>query len=262
MLFIPVLVFIFGTIIGSFLNVVIYRMNTGRSVARGRSKCAACNETLHWQDLVPVWSFLALGGKCRTCKTKISFQYPLVELVTGILFTVLYMYILLPAGLSLAGFVQFFFVAALCSVAIVIAAYDFRHKIIPVAPMRVLFLLAFGSVIARFLLNSNFPLGEMLLAGPVVALPFFLLWLISRGRWMGFGDVKIALALGWLFGISAGLSVVLVSFWVGGIVGLFLLALSNRYGMKSQIPFAPFLLVAALIVYFSDATLSSLLPLW
>ncbi|HSE56701.1 MAG TPA: prepilin peptidase [Candidatus Paceibacterota bacterium] len=261
MLFIPVLVFIFGTIIGSFLNVVIYRINTGRSVAKGRSKCAICSTTLHWQELVPVFSFLALGGKCKTCRTKISFQYPVVELLSGLLFTVLYIHILIPAWFSPLAWLEFCFVAALVSLALVIGAYDFRHKIIPVVPMWITLALSIVALGARLFLDHSFPIVEALVAGPLVAAPFFLLWGISRGRWMGFGDVKLALALGWLFGIGSGFTVVLVSFWIGGLTGLFLLALSNRYSMQSQVPFAPFLLVAALVVYFWSLSLSSFLPL-
>lgn len=261
MVFIPVLVFIFGTIIGSFLNVVIYRINTGRSVAKGRSKCAVCSRTLHWHELVPVLSFLALGGKCKTCKTKISFQYPTVELLTGLLFTILYIQVLLPGFFSLWAFIEFFFAAALISLALVIAVYDFRHKIIPSVPMWIAIILSLAGIAFRFLFDHSFPLDEALVAGPLVAFPFFILWGVSRGRWMGFGDVKLALALGWLFGISGGFAVVLVSFWIGGLTGLFLLALSNRYSMQSQVPFAPFLLAAALVVYFCGVSLGSFLPI-
>ncbi len=262
MLLIPVFVFIFGTIIGSFLNVVIYRLNTGRSVVTGRSRCAVCNRALHWHELVPVWSFIFLGGKCRTCKTGISFQYPFVELITGILFTLLYTTVLLPAHFSGISFVQAGFAAIIMTLAVIIVTYDFKHKIIPTVPMRLVLLLSFLAIVVQFLLNHDFPILTALLAGVEVAAPFFLLWALSRGKWMGFGDVKIGLAIGWLLGASAGFAALLVSFWAGGLIGLFLLALTHKYGMKSQIPFAPFLAFGALFVYFTGVTILTLFPLW
>lgn len=249
MIFIPIIVFILGTTVGSFLNVVIYRLNTGRSFVSGRSRCVTCNRELHWHELIPVCSYLVLGGKCRTCKKKISHQYPIVELITGILFVVLYSRILLPLNFSYFSILAFVIGAIIMCLTVIIVVYDLKHKIIPTMPMRTLMAVSFVSVLFMPAFVSNFPLVKTLLAGPVIALPFLLIWFASSGKAMGFGDVKLALVIGWLFGISAGFSVLFVSFWIGGLVGLFLMAVNKEYKMKSEVPFAPFLALASVIVF-------------
>lgn len=262
MAFLPLFIFIFGTIVGSFLNVVIFRLNTGRSVVTGRSKCATCSRTLHWHDLIPVWSYIALRGRCRTCKRPISPQYPVIELLTAILFLGAYLYVIQANGFGLAAFVELFFAMLFISLSIVIVAYDIRHKIIPDVPIRIALVASMLLIFAKYFLGIEYSLGRALLAGPLVALPFFLLWYLSKGRWMGFGDVKIALVLGWIFGLLGGFSAIIISFWIGGLFGLFLLALSSRHHMKSQVPFAPFLIVGALAVYFFDISVLKLLTPW
>ena len=131
MVFLPIIIFGFGLIIGSFLNVVILRLNTGRSVAKGRSKCARCSTTLSWYELIPVFSFLGLRGKCRTCKTQISFQYPVVELITGSIFVIIYTHIMLSSGFNMYSWLEFLFSIIIASLLVIILVYDFRHKIIP-----------------------------------------------------------------------------------------------------------------------------------
>ena len=118
-----VLIFIFGTIIGSFLNVVILRYNTGNSVLKGRSRCFACGKTLKWYELVPVFSFLAQKGRCRKCKAKISRQYILVEIITGGLFALIF-YIQ-------HSIFNILYLWAMAGLLIIISVYDLRHLIIP-----------------------------------------------------------------------------------------------------------------------------------
>ena len=122
-----VIIFIFGTIIGSFLNAVILRMNTGESIVKGRSRCFSCGKKLSWQELIPVFNFIAQRGKCRGCGSKISIQYPVVEFITGIIFLLTFLklqntdYLILTTGYHFIIF----------SLLIVISVYDFRHQIIP-----------------------------------------------------------------------------------------------------------------------------------
>ncbi len=262
MILLPVIIFLFGLLIGSFLNVVILRMNTGRSVVVGRSKCARCNHTLAWYELVPVFSFLGLRGKCRTCEQSISFQYPLVELVTGITFVIAYSHFVVAGGFTIQAIITYIFALIVASLLIVIMVYDLRHKIIPDTVVYPFILLAIGSIFYQAYFVSTFSVWYALLGGALVALPFFLLWFFSKGKLMGFGDVKLALGIGWLVGLASGYGVILLSFWIGGIIGLFLLALTRRYGMKSQIPFGPFLIVALCIVVLWGVTISTLFPLW
>ncbi len=262
MIFLPVIIFGLGLIIGSFLNVVILRINTGRSIAKGRSKCARCSTPLAWYELIPVFSFLGLRGKCKTCSTQISFQYPIVELVTGLMFVILYTKIMLSQGFNLYSLVSFVFSATVASLLIVIMAYDFRHKIIPNKIVYPLIVLSFISILWKVATLPSFSFLNSVYSGLILAAPFFFLWFFSKGRFMGFGDVKLALGIGWLVGIASSITIFFLSFWIGAIVGLLLLATSRAHGMKSEIPFAPFMIVALFIVSVYEVTLSSLFPLW
>lgn len=262
MVVLPLIVFAIGLLIGSFLNVVILRINTGRSIVNGRSKCARCGRVLAWYELIPVASFLGLRGKCRTCKEGISFQYPFVELVTAIVFVICYIKFLLAGMFTPAAWIAFVFALCIASLLIVITVYDVRHRVIPDVVVYPFILLALGSVVYRVMEYPALSLFGALLGGVLVALPFFLFWYFSKGRVMGFGDVKLALGIGWLLGIAQGYSAVVLAFWIGAIVGLFLLALTRRYGMKSQIPFGPFLVLGVFIVALWGVTISTLFPLW
>ncbi len=259
-------VFIFGTIVGSFLNVVALRYNTGLSFARGRSQCFSCGKGLSWRELIPVLSYIVLGGKCKKCKSKISVQYLLVELVTGALFLATFIHVganTFFAGssvsvsaftfVSLATIIYYFFI---WSILIVISVYDFRHKIIPDS---LVFLFAgitlIASLVGFFYFHSNTLLD--ILAGPILALPFWFLWAVSRGRWIGLGDAKLALGIGFMLGFVGGVSAVVLAFWIGAgvsigfIVGQRLLSLSSKnLTMKSEISFGPFLILGTVITFF------------
>ncbi len=225
-----------GAILGSFLNALLFRYNTGRSVLRGRSSCMQCGHTLSAIDLVPILSYLFLRGKCRYCHSKVSWQYPLVELLG----TVLAVGIYLELGISLYS------ALALCSwfVLLFLAVYDLRHQILP---WSALFLLSGLALVQIYLVE---PSMVAFVAGPATALPFFLLALISRGTWMGWGDAPLGLGVGWLLGLTAGLTAVVLAFWIGASVGIVLLLLSKRYTIKSEVPFAPFLVAGAACAYF------------
>jgi len=262
MIFLPVFVFVFGLVIGSFLNVVILRMNTGRSVAKGRSKCSRCSTTLAWYELVPVFSFLGLRGKCKTCNNHISFQYPLVELLTAIIFTLVYVSAITTYSISGIAAIVFFFSAAIASLLMVIFVYDIRHTIIPDTIVYLFIILSLISIVWRMMTMPGFSPISAVIGGVFVALPFFLLWAFSKGRLMGFGDVKLTLGIGWLLGLTGGFSALLFAFWIGGLFGLFLLGLSRKYSMRSQIPFAPFLILGTFIVGVYGVTIFSLFQLW
>lgn len=262
MILLPVFIFIFGLIIGSFLNVVILRMNTGRSVAKGRSSCARCNAPLAWYELVPVFSYLGLRGKCKTCNQHISFQYPLVELATAIVFTIIYSVTIASYGFGGVALAAFAFSATVAAILIVIFAYDIRHGIIPDRAVYSFILLSLISIAWRAFAMPGFSASFASVYGVLVALPFFLLWAFSKGKAMGFGDVKLALGIGWLLGLGGGFSAVIFSFWIGGLVGLFLLALTRKYHMRSEVPFAPFLILGTFIVGVWGVSIFSLFQLW
>jgi len=243
------IVFCLGLIIGSFLNVVILRYNTGRSL-RGRSGCFVCGQKLKWFELIPVLSFIGLRGRCRSCRSRISWQYPLVELLTGCLFALIYWQF---SG-DLLALIFYWLIATLL---VVITVYDWRHKIIPDGFVWVFIVLTFLSPVILWQPPVLANLGWGLLGGLATALPLFSLWLVSRGRWLGLGDAKLALGVGFLLGWSAGLSALVLAFWLGAVVGIFLILWGKTqlwrkgksYTMKSEIPFAPFLVLGFWLVF-------------
>lgn len=258
------LTFIFGTVIGSFLNVVIFRYHSGTTFL-GRSMCFSCGKTLAWRDLVPVFSFAALLGKCRFCRSKISWHYAAVEIITGGLFTLIFWK---TGGVSeflnltsFSYFANILLLFMLGSLLVVIAGYDIKHKIIPDAFAYSFAALALVKLI--FLPQFFVPTSWDFLAGPLLAFPFALLWYVSGGRWMGLGDAKLALGIGWFLGLRAGFVSVILAFWIGAIFGLTLIVIGkltesaffaslfrHRITMKSEIPFAPFLILGLLLAYF------------
>ncbi len=250
-----ILFFILGLITGSFLNVVIARYNTSRTLG-GRSACMSCCQTLCWYELIPLFSFLGLRGRCRSCKTKISKYYPLVEFVTGLLFAGIFLKFqdIFVADI-VAFFVMYSYYAVLFSILIIIAAYDLKHKIIPdllsalLLGISVLGLFIFTPSVAGF--APRVPETMELLSGVFLALPFLLFWLVSRGAWMGLGDAKLALGLGYMLGLARGLSAIVMSFWIGAVVGVLLIAMRS-HKIKSEIPFAPFLVLGAILAFFFE----------
>lgn len=256
-----IFIFIFGTIVGSFLNVLVLRYNTGVSAMKGRSFCFSCSKKLGPLELIPVFSFLFQGGKCKGCQSKISWQYPVVECLTGLLFVgVLIRYM----GLIGLYFDTWYILISLIVTAVVIsiAIYDIKHKIIPDGLVITFGILSLLKILADFLLMGS-TTGEIkshivwyLAAGPILALPLFCIWFFSKGQWMGLGDPKLVLCIGWFLGPVMGLSAVILAFWTGALYGLTLLALSkfSWHGLKingrTEVPFAPFLILGFLLVFF------------
>ena len=249
--------FVFGLIIGSFLNVVIARINTERSFG-GRSACMSCQTRLHWYELIPIFSFIALSGRCRTCQTRISIAYPLVEFLTGLIFAALFLKFqnIFFTNTLIFSFTYAYYVTAF-SLLLVIAVYDLRHKIIPDTLSLVFGVFVF---VGLFFFNSygfspHLPSILEFLSGLLIALPFYLFWLVSSGAWMGLGDAKLAIGLGWLLGLSRALSGVVIAFWIGAIIGLSLVIISAKHGMKSEIPFAPYLVLGAFLAFLFSLSL-------
>jgi leader peptidase (prepilin peptidase)/N-methyltransferase len=207
---------------------------------------------------VPLLSYLFLLGRCRHCKTHISAQYPIVEFLVGIIFASLFLKfenLFFDAPYSFIAAYAFY--AAVFSLLMVIATYDVKHKIIPDALSVILGTLAF---IGIFFFNIDdarvfylhLPSLSQFLSGFILAAPFALLWLVSRGRWMGLGDAKLAIGLGWILGPSRLLSGAVLSFWVGAVLGIILVAFSRKYKMKSELPFAPYLVLGAALAFFFE----------
>lgn len=253
------LAFIFGTIIGSFLNVVVFRMGTGMGIG-GRSMCLSCGRNLHWYELIPIISFLLQSGRCRTCKTKISWQYPIVEFLTGALFAVNIFFLWQNVSLLVVSFI-------LISLGVVIAAYDAKHKIIHLPALIVFFITGtLFNTIQYFQYMDGVPFSPMLIIGlligaVVVALPFFIMWAVSQGKWIGFGDIEIIVVAGWLLGISGGYSSVMLGFWVACII---ILPIYGYFKFKKkpfnhQVPMGPFLLLGIYLVLICGLNVFNLL---
>lgn len=248
--------FILGLIIGSFLNVLVFRR--GSKAITGRSACLSCGALIRWYDNVPVLSYLIVRGRCRSCGSRISVQYILVEILTGALFA--------AVGVETLSRSVPLTALSLIAVALLVAisVYDLRHTIIPDEWVYVFC----GVAIASIFLAPVQQLPLALLAGPFAALPLFVLWLVSRGRWMGFGDVKLALGIGWLLGPLYGIVAVFFAFVIGAVISVaILLPLPSIVGflrkrgiarfraggaaftMKSEVPFGPFLIASCFILW-------------
>lgn len=255
-------IFLIGLVIGSFLNVVIFRYDnnlTWKSLM-GRSSCMTCKKKLSWYELIPVFSFLAQKGKCRGCGEKISWQYPIVEMLTGLVFFVIFYSSTRGLPFFIEDFLSYqifslIYLWIVFSVLIVITVYDIKHKIIPDS---LSFLFAGLAFVSLFLGGSGSLNWTDLLAGPILATPFAFLWLISKGRWIGFGDAKLALGIGWFMGLVDGISSVVLAFWIGSVFGVFLILLSKlqtlffkdvKFTIKSEIPFAPFLILGMVLIF-------------
>ena len=269
------IIFIFGLFIGSFLNVLILRCNTGFSIVSGRSKCRDCNNNLKWYELIPVLSFLSQKGRCRKCGTKISIQYPIVEILTALIFGFAYLKItgffeygffylnsFSPAAAGLmfsrisifpSGAKEIFFLTSafiFFSILIVISAYDYYHKIIPNLYSFFLFVfsIVFVSIFSLFFYDLKFFLQNVL-SGIGFFSFFFFFSFVSGEKWMGYGDSKLAASLGLFLGPIKTLMALMFSFWIGAIFGILVLFLTRKISLKSQVPFAPFLALGAFMAF-------------
>ena len=229
-----VLIGLVGAAIGSFLNVVIYRLPLGESIVSPGSRCPSCERPLAPWENIPVVSWLILRGRCRTCGTKISPQYPLVELLTAAAFAG----VALTRGVDEDLWLQLPFVAMLVAV----AGIDLEHKIIPnkiVLPAAI-YAVAVAAVVER----SHLP--ELLIAG-AAAFTFLLVAALAYPAGMGMGDVKLAGVMGLYLGLSV-IPAMLVAFLAGSVVGIGIMAKhGTAEGRKRGVPFGPFLALGGIV---------------
>ena len=247
-------VIIFGLIFGSFLNVCIFRYNTGLSIISSRSKCFSCSSTLKWHDMIPFFSFLIKKGRCSYCKSKISLQYPIVEVITTLVFLLVYLK-------NINNPILFLIDVLIFSSLIVLSLYDFKHKIIPDFFINSFILLS----IFRFSYVSFYTTFSLMdfISPFIFAFIFWFLWFVSKGRLIGFADSKIVFGIGFFLGLSSGLSAIILSFWIGAIFVLivFLLQKMNIYNLNvkinryTEVPFGPFLCIGTLISFYFNLDL-------
>jgi len=263
----PIIWFIFalGLILGSFYNVCIWRVPEGTFWKSTRSACRTCSAPIPWYFNLPVVSWVFLRGKSACCKTKISIQYPLVELVTGIAAVLLYIkfpfYSVWEGGIKISPgeLIQFSHAFILFSLLLISSVIDIRHLIIPDG-------ISLGLVVSTPLvvyLLPNYPWQDaligVLLGGGSLYFVAWIYWLTRRMAGMGMGDVKLLAGVGGWLGWQSIFPIILYSSVLGSILGIFLMVIQKRKDLKFEIPFGPFLAVGALIHMFYGTELLSLL---
>lgn len=263
-----IIFFITGLIVGSFLGAANYRLKIAEDIVWKRSHCPHCKKTIRWYDNIPLLSFIILFGRCRDCRKYISWEYPIIELMTGLLFAgVAFKYFGAPllgiAGISSGALStntiidMSFLLFAVCYL-VLIFWHDYDYMLISDAVVYPAIIATFFYQVYRYVRTplSIADLGSPLASAFVAALAaasffFFLIW-ISKGKWIGGGDVKLGFLAGLIVGWPKILFVLFLTYLIGSAVSLALIALKKKT-WKSQIPFGPFMVAAILIVlFFSD----------
>jgi len=247
-----ILFFILGTIFGSFLNVIICRLKTGESIFKNRSHCPSCQKKLNWCELIPIISFVIQKGKCRNCGKKISWQYPLTELATGLVFL-----LILNFQFPISNFqtlIHTGFLLLISCFLVVLFVFDLKHYLVPDIIIYPAIVLVLVFRILNLFRISGFgfrilELGNYILASIVAGGFFLVIVLISKGKWMGMGDVKIGILMGLILGIPQIFVALFLAFLIGAVVSVVLLILKKKT-LKSEIPFGPFLIGATFIALF------------
>lgn len=235
--------FIFGTLLGSFANVIIYRLPSGQSVVTPRSRCKSCGHLIPWYYNIPIFSWILLRGRCGSCRASFSIRYPLVEFIMGVLFLLLYQHfdfqwVTLEYGLFIFGL-------------IVVTFIDFDHYLLPdVFTLSGMVVGLMGAALnpEREFLDSLFGL---LMGGGFLWLVAYLYWIIRKEEGMGGGDIKL---LGWIGAVLGWKSipfVILISSVSGSVIGIVMM-LKNKGNLKTVIPFGPYIVLGALIYLFGD----------
>ncbi len=247
------IIFLFGLLIGSFLNCLIYRLENDQDFIKGRSYCPHCRKFINFYDLIPILSFLWLRGRCRNCSQKISFQYPLVELATGLIFVLIFQ----RGDLGLWGILETTYLLAIFSLLMVIFVYDLKHYLIPDSAIFTAIGLSLIWVISQTLTNrlTLVDFSFFLLSGIAAAGFFLVFFLLSQGTWLGFGDVKMALFMGLFLGYPEIIVALFSSFTIGAIIGLIMVLLKKKE-MKSEVPFGPFLILGTTLAFFWGGALN------
>lgn len=250
---------VFGLVFGSFLNVVICRIDELETIWVSRSHCPKCKKNLAWYDLIPLFSFLILKTKCRYCRQPISWQYPLVEFSTSILVGLFFYRLVITGQLTTWAFLPLIIYFGML---VVIFVYDAQTMTIPMEIVAV----GFASLIIHYLIRSDFHLflsgieamvvlalipGSIILIGKI----------ITKKNVMGTGDIFLAGLIGLGLNIEKGILAIVISFILGGIISLILIILKKvKFGDHTEIAFGPFLIIGGLLaLYFGDQLLNFLM---
>jgi leader peptidase (prepilin peptidase) / N-methyltransferase len=243
-------VFLFGIIFGSFLNVLIYRLPLELSIVSPPSHCPKCDQPIRFYDNIPILSYLILGGICRHCRATISIRYPLVELSAGILAVIAIYHF----GLTIRGFEAAF----LSLLFVPIFMIDLDHRIIPNSLDLPWIVVGFAiSFIPGAFIGWKESLIGIVVGGGLFALVMWLGGIVFKKEAMGLGDVKLAAMLGAFLGWQNILLILVLSSFLGSVIGVLLIVLSRKKDSSTVVPFGPFLVAAALIaIYFGHAIIT------
>lgn len=247
---ISLFLFVIGTIVGSFVNVVVYRSVRDEDWVHGRSQCEECGKTIHWYDNIPLLSFIFLKGKCRYCKKTIGITHPVVEFLTGSLFVWWYWGGTLFFKLTDAPFqvIQPLFWLVIGIILLLIVITDLLYYLIPDSAVISLTII---TLLYRVLLLSNgiMQLEDFLwsLLGVTMASGFFAgLWYLTKGKGMGFGDVKLMIPVALLVGWPHIIMTIFISFILGAVVGVGLIT-AGKKKFGQHLPFGPFIIASTII---------------
>lgn len=254
-------IFVLGLVIGSFLEALTYRLPRDIKITKGRSFCPHCKKKIEWYDNIPLISYLLLGGKCRKCGKKIPPRAPLLELSTALLFLASYSFLttcsfgeysILCSWENSLGWFTYPFLFSVFSIMIAIFVIDIENQIIPDRLVGALFVISFFFLLASEYFYAN------IFAGLTTASFLLLLHLITKGKGMGLGDVKLAIPAGMILGAGSSLVWLFLSFIIGALVGVGLILVKKaKFGQK--IPFGPFLVASFFISLFYGNILASFL---
>ena len=226
-----IIIFLYGIVIGSFLNVCIFRIPKQENIVKIRSHCMNCGYQLKWYDLVPVFSYLCLGGKCRSCKQKISVQYPLIELLNGVLYCIVFA----VYGISVEALLY----ALLASALIALSVIDFRTYEIPVGINIFILTLGLIRIVTDYADWLDYAVGFLIVSGFL-----YIVHLVTKGRGIGGGDIKLMAAAGLLLGWK----LILLAFVLGCIIGSAVhIARMKISGQGHMLAFGPYLSVGIII---------------
>lgn len=253
-------IFIFGLAVGSFLNVLIDRIPRSESIIKARSHCEHCRKTLSWYDMIPVFSFILLNGKCRNCHLSISLYYPVAEVLTGIIFVLAIIFLSSQRftiyDLRFTNIISIIYYLLILSALIVIFFTDLKYGIIPDKIVFPAIVISFVFLISQY---SNISISNFLSAAGAF-LFFYLLFIVTRGKGMGFGDVKYVFLMGLILGFPKIVIGLYIAFVSGAIISLILILLKKKKLFGSTVPFGPFLVGGTFIaLFYGDLILSKAL---
>lgn len=250
------LLFLVGIVLGSFLAALTYRYPRGISVVKGRSYCPKCKATINWYDNVPLFSYLILKARCRNCHSPISLRYPIIEMSTGIVFVLLYLFLIGNGCVSNShslvcfwknslGIFALPYIAILAFVYLSIFIIDLENQFIPDE----LVYISLSLTVFAILFASTDKIYLHFFSGFLVSFLLLILNIATRGRGMGLGDVKLVIPVGIFLGWPAALYWLLISFVLGGMVGIVLIVL-GKTSFGKHIAFGPFLIFSFFLMLF------------